>query len=215
MAFMLSTASIAQIKEGKITSKQTFDSEDPAVKGQLAMLGEMKSVTYIKDKNIRTEQSGGMTGTNISISNGETKETLILMDNPFTGKKYVKTKGDQEEEEEEDDKDEFDVEETKETKVILGYTCKKYILTGDDVEISLYVTDKIVLPGSEKGMYGGKIKGFPLLTITEAIKMGQELTITNEVTEIKSEKVDKKKFDMTIPDGYVETTMEQLKGMGG
>lgn len=212
MAFMLSTASIAQIKEGKIISKQTFDSEDPAVKGQLAMLGEMKSVTYVKGKNVRTEQSGGMTGTNISISNGETKETLVLMDNPFMGKKYVKTKGDEEEKEENDD---FDVEETKETKVILGYTCKKYILSSDDVEISLYVTDKIILPGSEKGMYGGKIKGYPLLTETETSQMGMEMTIKNEVTEIKSEKVDNKKFDMTIPDGYVETTMEQLKGMGG
>ncbi len=212
---LMGTVASAQFSEGKITAKQTFSSDDPAVQGQLAMLGEMKTVTYVKGKNTRTEQSGGMTGTNITIFNSDENTTLMLMDNPFAGKTYILQKGESEEDEAETEEDEdVDVEKTDETKEILGHNCVKYIVSTEEADVVMWVTTDIQVEGSDE-KYAGKIDGYPMLTEIAMSQMGMEFTVHMEVTEISEEKVDKKLFKLDIPDGYTETTAEELKKMGG
>lgn len=214
-ALLLMGASVsAQFSEGKITAKQSFSSDDPAVQGQLAMLGEMKTVTYVKGKNTRTEQSGGMTGTNITIFNSDENTTLMLMDNPFAGKTYIMQKGDSEEDEAEKEDEDVDVEKTDETKEILGHNCIKYIVSTEEADVVMWVTTDIQVEGSDE-KYAGKIDGYPLLTEIAMSQMGMEFTVHMEVTEISEEKVDKKLFKLDVPDGYTETSAEELKKMGG
>jgi outer membrane lipoprotein-sorting protein len=57
-------------------------------------------------------------------------------------------------------------------------------------------------------MLGDKLKGFPLYMEMFVTQQGMNMTITNEVTELKKDKVDTSKFSMTPPEGY--TKMEGM-----
>ena len=96
---------------------------------------------------------------------------------------------------------------TGKTKVVLGYTCKQYIVSvnkdGQTVEMDLFTTEAITIASQQTAMLGNKIKGFPLYSVMKMNQMGVSMTITTEVTEIKKDTpVDIKKFSMTPPEGY-------------
>ena len=131
------------------------------------------------------------------------------MNNPMAGKKYMtQSMGEKTDEN-------TSVEETKETKKLLGYDCKKYIVKtkaqGTDATMILYVAEDLVNFDSQT-QFGGKIKGMPLLTEVTAMQMGAEIKVKKEVSEIKKEKVSDDKFDMTIPEGYEKTDPAMLRG---
>ena len=60
-------------------------------------------------------------------------------------------------------------------------------------------------------MMGADLKGYPLYLTMYMSQPGMNLTITQEVTEIKKESVSDDKFDMTPPEGYEKT--DKLQGM--
>jgi hypothetical protein len=210
-AVFIST-SFAQEGEGKIVGTQTMTSDDAAMQQQLAMMGDMTMTTYYKGDMVRVEQSGAMTGSNITIFNSAEKKGVMMMDNPFLGKKYVKLDEPISDESEEDDTPEIEVTRTKETMKIAGHKCYKYILTvpGEEQNVIMWVAEDLEYKGKDN--YDGKIKGMPMRTETKTSQMGATVTVVYEVTEISDSKVSDDLFDMTKPEGFEEVSLEDLQG---
>jgi len=203
------TSAVAQISEGIITAKQTFNSDDAEIRSQLSMLGETSVKTYFKHGNMRVEMKSPI-GTTTTISQAKSKEALVLINSPLLGQKYIKqTSGNVETD------NGVDIEKTSETKTILGYKCIKYIISSEDTDMIFWVApDLSSISAATKGQYSDKIVGLPLITEVEASQMGINFTIKLEVTEIKEMEVSDDKFQLTIPDGYEETTSDAIKSMG-
>jgi hypothetical protein len=207
---LLSIASIAQEKftEGIITMKQTMDSPNETVKAQLEMMGDMLTTTYLKGMKSRTESNSPMTGDIIVIIDSESKNMLQLMDIPGMGKKFLTQKMELTEEM----INNITVTEGSETKNVLGYDLKHYIVTiaqeGAPIKMELFTTDKIdSVMTQQTAVLGDKIKGYPLYMVMTMTQMGAEMIVTSEVTEIKSEPVADGKLSLTPPEGYTEIQM--------
>lgn len=201
-ALSLNAAAQKELTEGVMTMKMTMDTDNEQAKAAFAMMGDMTVTSYFKGDKSRTEQSHQMTGSNITIVDNSAKKILVLMDNPMMGKKYTESDISVSQE----DLKNITVTEKGDTKTIIGYTCKGYdvVINKNSVETKmvLYVTDKIKTPNQNTVALGDKIKGFPLYTVVNTKQGPIDMKITMEVTEIKEEKVDDSKFDMTVPEGY-------------
>jgi hypothetical protein len=107
------------------------------------------------------------------------------------------------------------VEYTKNYKKIAGYKCQEVKMTveGSPNPVIIYVTEQIE-PSNLKDMEMMKfsgLKGFPLAWEVEA--EGMKFTI--EATDVFLDKLSKKIFTPSIPEGYTKMTEEDLKNMGG
>ena len=187
-----------KLTEGIVISTQKMTTDNAQLKAQLEMMGDMQTTTYFKNNKSRSELSNPMSGDVITITDTETKETLMLMDNPTLGKKYMLQKA--------EDLENIEVVEGKETKIILGYTCKQYTVTvnqgGVDMTMNLFTTEAISAEAQQTAMLGDKLKGFPLYMSMSMNQMGNDMMIITEVTEIKKEVVSDDIFSMTPPEGY-------------
>ena len=192
--------------EGILISKQTIFTDNDQLNSQFEAAGEMKSITFIKDSNSRVELSNPLSGDITTITNKE--QMLMLMDAPGLGKKYNIQKLELNEEALKS----INLVKGTETKTVLGYVCNQYTVTvnqnGVEMEMELFTTDKIPnVVSQQTAILGDKLEGFPLFMILKMNQFGTEMTITNEVTEIKSEPISDDRFDMSIPNGY-----EKLQG---
>ena len=204
MAVCLGFTVVAQEKftEGVIISKTTMSSDNEQIGSQLAAIGDMMSTLYIKGKKTRAEMSSPMTGDIITVSDLEAKEMLMVMG---MQKMYIT----QSLEVSEEMLEKIDIKEGDETKEILGYECKQYIISVDNegvvVEMELFVTDKIQpVVTQQTMMLGDKIDGLVMLMTMKMNQMGSEMVITSEVTELKREPVKDSLFSLTPPEGYTK-----------
>ncbi len=204
VALVITSFGFAQekISEGVITTKQTMSSTDEQMNMQLAMMGEVVTTTYFKANKSRSEMSSPMAGSTITVVDGDAGKMLVMLDNPMMGKKYsvndIKL--------EEDELKDVAVTATDETKVVLGYTCKKYDVVmkkqGVEVKMAMYVTDKLSAKSQQTSSLGGKVAGFPLYSEMKMNQMGAEIVVKMEASEIKKETVEDAKFNMTPLEGY-------------
>lgn len=192
-----------KITKGIIISKQTMTSDNEQANQQFAMMGDMKTTTFFSGTRSRSELSNPMSGDIVTVTDSKTGEVLMLMKNPMLGKKYMLQKNEVTAE----DLKNIKVTSTGKTKVVLGYTCKQYIVSvnkdGQSVEMELFTTEAITITSQQTAMLGDKLKGFPLYSVMKMNQMGVNMTVTTEVTEIKKDTaVDEKKFSLTPPEGY-------------
>lgn len=204
----LNMAAQKEIKEGVMTMKMVMSTDNEQAKAAFAMIGDIAVTTYFKGQKSRSEQNNQMTGSQTSIIDKKSNTSLVLMENPMLGKKYMK----QDLNKSDTELENVSVKANGETKTILNYTCKGYdIVTeqnGQELKMKMYVTDKILAQEQYGAMLGGKLKGFPMYMVITMNQPGMgDMNITMEVTELKSEKVDDAKFDMTIPEGYSKLEM--------
>lgn len=204
----LNMAAQKEVKEGVMTMKMVMSTDNEQAKAAFAMIGDIAITTYFKGQKSRSEQNNQMTGAQTSIIDKESNTSLVLMDNPMLGKKYMKQDLNKSDEELEN----VTVKANGETKTVLNYNCKGYdVVTtqnGQELKMKMYVTDKILAQEQYGAMLGGKLKGFPMYMVVTMNQPGMgDMNITMEVTEMKSEKVDDAKFDMTIPEGYSKLEM--------
>lgn len=206
----LAVSSIAQT-EATIEFKITMSTDNPEVEAQLAMLEGSSMKLYMKDGDMRQETNMGSFMKNTTISNAETKETLILMDG-MMGKFAAKTKLDEVEKAENEEED-LDVELVDETKEIAGFTCKKAIIyDAAGNENIFWYTEEIEAPEN-----GGKYmkEGVPGMAL-EFVIVQPQITMTFTATEFsKKVKNPKEKFAMTIPEGFTEKSFGELQKMLG
>ncbi|MDJ0645415.1 MAG: hypothetical protein QNJ57_05450 [Flavobacteriaceae bacterium] len=200
--FSLNAIAQEEISEGVLTLKMTMSTDNEQAKAAFAMMGDIIVTSYFKGEKSRTEQSHQMTGSNTTIVDNASKKILVLMDNPMMGKKYVQSDISVSEE----DLKNVTVTKKDDTKTVAGYACEGYDVVinknGLENKMVLYVTDKITAPNQNTTALGDKIKGFPLYMVINTKQGPFDMQITMEATEVKKEKVDDSKFDMTIPEGY-------------
>jgi len=211
VALTTSVFSQESMTEGVIFSKQTMSTDNAQMQSQLAMIGDILTTTYFKEGKTRSETSNIMTGSSYSIMDSESNEMLMALNNQMTGKKYVVKSMEPTEE----DLKNVTITKGDETKTVLGYECQEYNIElnkeGTVVTMDVYTTDKLSAISQQSTMMGANLNGFPLFMTMNMSQTGINLTITNEVTEIKKESVTDDKFDMTPPEGYEKT--DKLQGM--
>ncbi len=214
-AVLLTSMSFAQITEGSVTYKMDMSSDDPQMAAQMSMFeGSKMSMAFNKEFS-RLEINMGMLMTMITVINNK-KETGIMLMSGLLGKKAIKmTQKDIKDSETKDPKDlNVEVKPTDETKVILGYTCRKYIVSMDnDVEVTYWTTGDIVAPKNKNKYMINEVDGFPLEFETSTMGIKMSFTASDFKSSLKGMDT-KTMFDMSIPDGYEETTMEQIEQMG-
>ena len=151
-----------------------------------------------------------MMGKTVSISDGDAKTTIVLMD--MMGQKIAVQSTPEEVQSELDKGPKTSVNVTGETKDILGYTCKKAIITfeGEETEIIVYYTDEL----------GSAAMNFDNPQFKDIDGMMLEFEIPNEqfsmqftATSIEKKNVEDSEF--TIPEGYQVKTKEEMQGMFG
>lgn len=205
--FFLFTALAFGQTKGKITFSMNFSSENPDMAMVSSMMqGSTMTLSFMPKKN-KIEVKMGMMGTMTTIGDVKKKKTLLLMD--MMGQKSAA--------EDKIDPSKADsasmntkIELLNETKTILGYTCKKAIIsTEDGAQMTFWYTEDIKADLAGQRQFNSKIPGVVLEFST---KTG-EMTIDFVATDF-TENVSKTDFDMSIPEGYTIKTPEEMQMMG-
>jgi GLPGLI family protein len=208
-----SLATMAQTTEGHVAYKIDVTTDNPDMQMVVGMMQGSTMDVYFKDKTTRSEMKMGSMMTMITITN-ETTEDLLMLMSGMVGQNAIKTTLTELDEQKTTEENPFTVTLVDETKVIEGYTCKKAILTSEEgLESVFWYTEDIDISKKGQSYLNDQVPGFPMQFELNNGPMKMSMTVT------KIEKsIDKKKaatlFDMTIPEGYKEMTMEDLKSMG-
>lgn len=212
VAILCCTFTYAQ-KEGSVTYVMTMEGLPPE---QAAMMGDMETKIFFKDKKTYTEMNSMMYSYKIlNDDNGQ----LFLMDQMGT-KYFTRTSKAELDKNAEVGKDkEPRIEYVNETKTIAGYECKKAIVTNTgkegDIKTDVWYTEKVPYVsqggGGRKG--GEMFKGLKGMPLEFSVKQGP-MNIKMSAKEVSFEKVPDSKFVLTT-EGYTEKKMEDLKKESG
>jgi len=208
----MSFASVAQMTEGSIKYSIDIESDDPQMEMMKPMLaGSTLDMLFAEGKS-KTIMKLGSVMTMSTIVDANNKKTTILAEG-MMGKKGATGSIDDMPEPEEND-DEPTVELVDETKEILGYACKKAVVTDSEgTELVYWYTEEIAIDRKGQNVLTDKIPGVPL---EFAIDNGQFLMVMT-ATEVNKKLPAKEKvvFSMEIPEGYEEVSMDDmLQGQG-
>ena len=215
--FMMASLS-AQTSHGTVEYDIKMETDNDEMKMAISMMsGSTMKITF-NETSSRTDMSMGGMMTNSNITNKEEMKTMYLVEIPMMGQKSAAI-SDIEENEEAEGEDDVSPEITyhDETKEILGYTCKKVTVIIEDednfVETVLYVTDEIVAKEYETAG-SAEINGFPLEMVVSTETPEGTMTMTFEASDVDTKKPDAELFEIEIPEGYEESSMEEIKAMG-
>jgi GLPGLI family protein len=210
-SFVCALFSFAQLTEGHISYKIDMTSDDPDMQMAIGMMQGSTLDVYFKDKATRAEMKMGALMNITTISNETTGDVLMLMSG-MIGQNAIQTTT-AELEKENTDKPEFEVQLVDETKTIEGYTCKKAILTDEEGNESVFwYTEEINISKKGQSYLNEDVPGFPMEY--DLNNNGMKMTMTVSLLEKKLDKKSVSLFEMKIPEGYKEMTMEELKSMG-
>lgn len=204
---LFSFQTFAKEFKGVITYKITI--EGSGVTDEMKnMMPKTMTMTILGNK-ARSEMVMSM-GKTVSITDGDTKETITLMD--MMGQKIAVKSNYDEIKAELAKSPNVKVEITSETKDILGYTCKKAIVTNkdDNTEINVYFTEEL----------GSNALNFDNPQFKDINGAMLEFEIPNEqfsmkFTAVSVEKKSVSADEFTIPEGYQIKTKEEMQGMFG
>lgn len=205
----LSLQLTAQKNEGKIVYGIDIkgSANTPEEQQAKALMSSSKLKLFFKGKKSRSEfNMGGMM--NIMAINDGSNETTLLM-NGMMGKiaSTVDTK------EQAEKNDIQNVELVEGSKEILGFQCKKALVTTKDgSKVTFWYTDKIVPKANGNQYLNKKMPGLPMEFIVN--KNGVKVVFKAEEFSEKIEN-EKEVFNMTIPEGYEVKTAEELQSIGG
>ncbi len=202
-AFCLIAPLNAQMFEGKILYDiETGKDLDPRAQ----MMMPKKSAFYVKGNKSRMEAELPMGMSNVTITDLERKTTTNLLN--LLGSKYAIEEPLKEEYGTESKS--FRISNTKETKTIAGYICKKaqltYIdtVTGEERNVDAWFTDEIITNTRLIEQSFDQLKG----TLMEFSVTQEGLSMRLIAKEVIPQVVADKMFD--IPTDYQPTTREEL-----
>lgn len=195
--------------KGVISYKITFTGADIPAEMQSFMPKLLK--TSFNGIWTKTEMLGGAYKT-ISIKNGEEKSVVTLID--MMGNKVGFKATEQDITEELSENPDVKVEVTNETKEILGYECKKAIITmnkdGQDTRLTVYFTDAL---GTNSNYFDQpefkEIEGIML----EFQMASPEFTMNFTASSIEDKKVPESEFE--IPAEYKMMSKEEFQSQFG
>ena len=206
----------AQLKEGHVAYKIETSTDNPDMQMAVGMMQGSTMEVYFKDKFTRGEFKMGTMMTMTTVSNETTGDVLMLMSG-MMGQTAIKSNSNETAKDTVlNKKPNVDVTLTNETKVIEGYTCKKALITDDEGTVSTFwYTEEISAAKKGQSYLSEDIPGFPMQFEMNKGGMKMTMTVTKVDTKLSGKTSDL--FNMTIPDGYTEMSLEQMKqmGMGG
>lgn len=186
--------------EGKMVMKMEA-AELPAEYQSMKSMFESTMTFYTKGKKSRMEATTAMTGTTITLNDGDKGESITCID--MMGQKMAtKVAYDDSKVTPEDINGRFKQEAG--TKIVAGYTCKKGTYTteasGMKQEMEVWYTEEI--PNTKADM-----REIPGMVMDMTLTM-QGIKLHTYVTEVTKEKVSAKLFEM--PEGYRIVTQEEM-----
>jgi GLPGLI family protein len=186
-------------------------SDNPDMQMAVSMMQGSTLDVYFKEKQTRAEMKMGAMMNMTTISNENNGEMLMLMSG-MVGQNAIKSNL-KELDSAQAEKPKTEVTLENETKVIEGYTCKKAIVTDEEgTESVFWYTEEISVAKKGQNYLNESVPGFPMQS--EINNNGLKMIMTVTKVDKKLDKKASELFDMTIPSGYKEMTMEQLKSMG-
>lgn len=201
---------IGQKTKGQVSYDIIVSSDDPQTSAYVDQMEGSVLELYFDNNNIRSDMYLGeiMTTTNISHKGEDT--TLTLLDG-MMGKIAMKTTEEDMDDEQRLAMTERRIDLVEGTKEIMGYTCKKALITGaDDNESVVWYTDEIV-PSYREGTYlFEEIPGVLLSMESQWGKMNMTMVAFEYKKKIK--KADKL-FSLEVPKGYTLRSVEEMKAM--
>lgn len=199
-----------QKTKGQVSYDIIVSSDDPQTSAYVDQMEGSVLELYFDNNNIRSDMYLGeiMTTTNISHKGADT--TLTLLDG-MMGKIAMKTTEEDMDDEQRLAMTERRIDLVEGTKEIMGYTCKKALITGaDDNESVVWYTDEIV-PSYREGTYlFEEIPGVLLSMESQWGKMNMTMVAFEYKKKIK--KADKL-FSLEVPKGYTLRSVEEMKAM--
>ena len=210
---LISSAALAQnTKHSTSSGKIIFNITYPESTLDEATLSNLpkESTMYFKDDKVKVEVTMPMGKTTV-ISDNKVGEGLMLMD--MMGSKTAIKINQEEMMKEKEAKGKTKVVNTRESKIIAGYTCMKAIVTVEtkdgDKSFDAWFTNEIKVKNSFSSQIDG-INGFLMEFFNNQNGMNMKMTARSvEPMEIADS-------EFNIPEGYEVKTMDELKkGMGG
>lgn len=172
--------------------------------GMMAAMMPKDMTVKFKGTKSRAEFATGMSETIAINDTKDNKSGVVLLD--LMGNKYAMKIDEEKIIQQKANMPEYDAVESKETKVIAGYTCKKVILINKKTkdEVNVYYTP--VIPYFENSFNAEFkiVKGMPM----EYTSSLNNIKMTVTVREVKKIKVLDTEF--TVPAEYKLTTQEEL-----
>ncbi len=213
--FLLATCTtlplLGQMTEGHIAYKMEATSDNPDMQMAVSMMQGSTLDVYFKEKQTRAEMKMGAMMNMTTISNESNGEMLMLMSG-MVGQNAIKSNL-KELDSAQAEKPKTEVTLENEIKVIEGYTCKKAIITDEEgTESVFWYTNEIWVAKKGQNYLNESVPGFPMQS--EINNNGLKMIMKVIKVDKKLDKKASELFDMTIPSGYKEMTMEQLKSMG-
>jgi Domain of unknown function (DUF4412) len=180
--------------------------------GMMAAMMPTEMTVRFKGTKSRAEFATGMSETIAINDSKDDKSAVVLLD--LMGNKYAMKIDAAKIEEQKASRPEYDAVETKDSKVIAGYNCKKMILINkkNKDEVTVYYTTEIPYLENSFNSEFKMLKGMPM----EFASSMNNIKMTVTVREVKKEKVDDTAFN--VPSDYKITTQEELMkelGAGG
>lgn len=172
--------------------------------GMMAAMIPTELTVKFKGTKSRSEFATGMSETIAITDSKDYKSTVVLLD--MMGNKYAMKVDEAKVTEQKANMPIYDVMETKETKIIAGYNCKKAVLVNQTTkeEVTVFYTPEIPYAENSFNAEFSKVKGMPM----EYVAKMSNFKITATVREVKKEKIDNSIF--VAPAEYKVVTQEEL-----
>jgi GLPGLI family protein len=213
MTIVSTVMSFAQLAEGMISYSIEMSSDDPEASAMIGMFSGSTMNLYFADDIARTELDFGALMSMTTVVNNSTDEVLILTGGMMGNNAVLTTSTEMNVDEEE--APESTVTLSKEKKEILGYKCKKAIITDQDGnEMEYWYTDKIATITTEKNSAISKLPGLPLEYSLDRDGMTMTFTASTVKESLDAETI-KEKLTIAIPEGYEEMSYEEFSSFGG
>lgn len=201
---------IGQKTKGQISYDIMVSSDDPQASAYVEQMEGSVLELYFGEDKIRSEMFLGDFMTTVNISQKGADTTLTLLDG-MMGKIAMKTTLDDLEDEQRLAMTKRRVDLMEETKDIMGYTCKKALITGaDDNESVVWYTEDLVPAFREGQFLYDEIPGVPLSMESQWGKMKMSMVAFEYKKKIKNPE---KLFSLEVPKGYTLRTAEEMKAM--
>lgn len=209
---LLTVSGWSQVTEGHISYKIDLTSDNPDMQSALSMMqGSMLDI-YFMGQSTRAEMKMGSMMNVTSITNERSGEVLMLMSGMIGFNAIKTTMKELEAQNQEAPKVEITL--VGEKKDILGFECKKAILMDEQGnESTFWYTEEIVVSKKGQNYLNDKVPGFPLEY--DINNSGFKMTMTASSAEKSLKKNERNElFNLTVPEGYKEMSLEDLKNMG-
>jgi GLPGLI family protein len=206
---------MAQLTEGHVIYSVDVTSDNPEMAMSVSMMQGTKLEMYFKDDLTRTDVDMGTMMNITTVVDSKSGKVLMLMGGMMGDKAIVTSTDEIEEMSKDDEKPEMELTLYPNVKMrkIQGYKCKKATLTDEDGnDMIFWYTEDVKVNTKGQNYLNDQIPGFPMKFEQTTQGMNMKFTVTT-FEDTLWESADEV-FNMEVPEGYEEMTMEQLQGMG-